>query len=165
LLSNACWFLFEQGLLGQSMQMLSTALAVGEATQPESRFALSNVHRAFGGILLDLNKPDDALTHFSKILELGRHTSELATAKGLVNVALVELSLEQTAAAKEKIAEAEEIYSRHPKEAEGYRAIMLDVSGLAEAQAGDLQKGIQRVRQAIALYDKNAGPRNYWSAL
>ena len=82
------------------MQMLPTALSVGEATQPESRFALSNVHRALGGILLAINNPDDALTYFSEVLELRRNIRELATAKGLVNVALDELALEWTAAAK-----------------------------------------------------------------
>jgi hypothetical protein len=166
LISNACWYLFETGQLAQATHMLPTAKLVGEATLPDSRFSLTTVYRALGGIALDCsNDPVSVQTHWSRVLQLQKDISEFATAHGYTLMASVELALGNPVAAKKNVTIAQDIRARHGVSAKGYKAMTTDVLGGIEAQSGNWEVGLQHYQEAISLYDEDMGIGNYWSAL
>jgi tetratricopeptide (TPR) repeat protein len=167
-LANASWFLFEQGLPGQAMQLLPTARAVGEATINGNELAVATIYRTLGGIYLDINKPQASLDNFSrqmKVMECSGSSNDLAVAHGLSNCALAELSVGNYEASRRDLEKAQEIRLKYPGQAESYRALTLDILGILDGMQGNYSSAVQHLEEAIKLYDEELGVGNYLTAL
>jgi tetratricopeptide (TPR) repeat protein len=168
LLANASWFLFEQGLPSQSMQLLPTARAVGEATSAGNELAVSTIYRCSGGIYLDVNKPEAAFDNFNwqmTIMESLEGGSGLAVAAGLSNCALAKLSMGDYAESRKYIERAQEIRDRYPGQALSYRALTIDVLGILDGLEGNTDGALRNINEAIKLYDEELGYGNYLTVL
>ncbi|OJD37205.1 nb-arc and tpr domain protein [Diplodia corticola] len=166
ILANASWYLFEQGLPAQAMQILPNAREVGEKTLPK-QYPLATIYRTFGGIYLDVNRAGDALVNFSnqlKVLQEMGSPNDLVQAHGYTNVALAELGTGDYRQARKDLDRAQEIRSKYPGQAEGYKGMTLDVIGLLEGLGGDYESSIQHLKAAIELYDADLGAGNYLTA-
>lgn len=167
-LANAAWFLFEQGLPSQSMQLLPSARAVGEATMTGNEFAVSMIYRCTGGIYLDINKAQAAFDNFYRQMrgmeDLGPD-HELAVAAGLSNCALAEMSTGDYKESRDYLTRAQDIRSKYPGQAESYVALTLDVCGILDGMEGRYDDAIKNIKAAIELYDKELGVGNHFTAL
>lgn len=164
-LANACWFLFERGLIAQAMSILPSACSIGDATLGNDDLSLATIYRSLGGIQLDFGKPEDALTSFTKALDIQRNISDVISAHGYTAVALTYLCLGQYEPAKQNIEIAQEIRARYPDQSEGYKALTLDVYGMLESLRGEYNTSIKYIKEAITLYDDDQGVGNYLTAL
>ncbi|KAF2754966.1 hypothetical protein EJ05DRAFT_513298 [Pseudovirgaria hyperparasitica] len=165
-LSNAAWFLYENGLPGQAMQILPTAKAVAEATLKGNEFAAVTIYRTYGGIHIDANKPQISLEMWTRQMNIMKEIgSELSVAHGLSNMALAELAIGNYDDSRRELNKATEIRSKYPGQAESYKALTLDVEGMLDNAQGKYQSAINNLSAAIKLYDEELGVGNYLTAL
>jgi tetratricopeptide (TPR) repeat protein len=167
-LANASWFLYEQGLLEQAMNLLPTAQQVGDQITEGDEFSMSTVHRALGGICGDMNDPQGALSHFLRqlhYLEKLGDADALPVAHGYSNVALAELALQNYEAAMKNITKSQEIRSKYPGRAREAQALTYDVYGVTLSLRGAYDEAIDNIQKAMDLYDDEQGVGNYLSAL
>ena len=168
ILASACWLLFESGLLGQAMNLLPTARAVGEATLHGNEFPVAMVYRALGGIYLDTNRPQAALDSWIRQLEIEkmfRDPESLEVAYGYTVVGFGHLWLGNLEEAEIDLKKAQDIRSRYPDKAQGFAALNLDVQSIFESFRGNYDSSINLMKEAIAYYDAEFGVENTCTAL
>lgn len=166
-LANASWFLFEQGLPSQALQILPTARQVGEATLSGNEEAVATIYRAYGAIYLDANKPQEAFDNFSRQLNILQNIGspdDLVVAHGYNNVALAQVALGQYESAKTNYQRAIDIRNKYPGEGEGYKALTLLNMATLEGLRHEYEKALPKFREAIELFDRDQGVGNYMTA-
>jgi tetratricopeptide (TPR) repeat protein len=168
ILANTAWFLFEEGSLSQSMQILPTARTVGEATMVGNEFVVSTIYRCIGGIYLDTNKAQAAFDNFNRQMQIMEDLGpdhELGVAAGLSNCALAKMLTGDFKASRAYLTRAQNIRSKHPSEAKSYAALMWDVCGILDGKEGHYDDAIKNIEAAIKLYDNELGKDNAFTAL
>jgi len=166
-LANASWFLFEQSLPGQAMEILPTALEVGEATQEGNEHAVSTIYRTYGAIYLDANRNQEAFTNFQnqlRVLSSAYGPDDIAASHGYNNVALGYAALGKFDEAAQNYQKAMDIRSKDPQAAKGYQAMTLINLGVLEGLQKNYEKAFSMLNEGIGMYNELLGDGNYLTA-